>query len=109
MTKFSIGDVCRILGVKPHIVRYWEQEIGILSPEKDISGRRVFTTADLQLLFRIKYLVHERKYTVEGAAQKILEELDGRQADAKARIHVARNDLLSVLEKIRALRADRKE
>ena len=69
MMKFSIGGVCRILGVKPHVVRYWEQEIGVLSPEKDIAGRRVFTSGDLQLLFRIKYLVHERKYTVEDGGK----------------------------------------
>ena len=95
--------------MKPHVVRYWEKEIGILSPEKDIAGRRVFSSGDLQLLFRIKYLVHERRYTVEGAAQKILEESGGEEADAKARIHAARGDLLTLLEKIRVSRADSTE
>ncbi|MFP4114069.1 MAG: MerR family transcriptional regulator [Spirochaetota bacterium] len=102
MRRYSIGEVCEALGVKPHIVRYWEQEIGILSPSKDRGGRRAYTHADLQLLFRIKFLVQERKYTVQGAAMKILEEASGTQADAKARIHEVRGALLDLLGKVRA-------
>lgn len=106
MRGYSIGEVCRALGVKPHIVRYWEQEIGILSPPKDRGGRRAYTSADLQLLFRIKYLVQERKYTVKGAAMKILEESGGSAADAKARIQEVRGELLDLLGKIRGSHAD---
>ena len=106
MRRYSIGEVCRALGVKPHIVRYWEQEIGILSPGKDLAGRRAYTEADLQLLFRIKYLVHERRYTVKGAAMRIVEEAGGEAADAKARIHEVRGELLGVLGKIRRHDAD---
>ena len=84
----------------------WEQEIGLLSPSKDLGGRRVYTLADLQLLFRIKYLIQERKFTVEGAAQRLLEEMGGESADAKARIHGVRAELLRLLDKIRGDRAD---
>ncbi len=101
MRRYSIGEVCRILEVKPHIVRYWEQEIGILSPTKDIAGRREYCGADLQLLFRIKHLVQERRYTVQGAAMQILEEVSGSHADATARIRVVRNELLEMLDKVR--------
>lgn len=97
MQRWSIGEVCRALGVKPHIVRYWEQEIGILSPSKDLSGRRVYTLADVQLLFRVKHLVQDRKFTVYGAAQQILSETSGASGDAKAHIHRLRSDLLSML------------
>ena len=106
MKRYSIGEVCRALGVKPHIVRYWEQEIGILGPTKDLSGRRVYTQGDLQLLFRIKFLVYERKYTVQGAAMQILEETSGSRADAKARIHEMRGELLDLLGKVRQKDAD---
>ena len=98
MRHLSIGEVCRALGVKPHIVRYWEQEIGILSPSKDRGGRRSYSLSDLQLLFRIKYLIQERKFTVPGAAERLLEEVNGRSADAKARIHAVRAELLGVLD-----------
>jgi DNA-binding transcriptional MerR regulator len=108
MRGYSIGEACRALGVKPHIVRYWEREIGILSPTKDRGGRRVYTHADLQLLFRIKFLVQERKYTVKGAAMQILEEASGQRADAKARIHEVRGELLDLLGKVRANDADTK-
>jgi DNA-binding transcriptional MerR regulator len=108
MSHYTIGEVCRALDVKPHIVRYWEREIGILSPSKDLGGRRVYTVADLQLLFRIKYLVQERKFTVEGAAQRLLEEMSDQSANAKARVHAVRADLLCVLDKLRSGSADKK-
>ena len=106
MRHFTIGEVCRALDVKPHIVRYWEQEIGILSQSKDLGGRRIYTLADLQLLFRIKFLVQERKFTVEGAAQVLLNEVDGESADAKAQVHAVRAELLRLLDKIRHDSAD---
>lgn len=102
MKRYSIGQVCEALGVKPHIVRYWEQEIGILSPDKDRGGRRSYTESDLQLLFRIKYLIHERKYTVKGAAMRIVEESVGTTADVKARIREVRGELLGLLGRVRA-------
>ena len=106
MGRYSMGEVCRILGVKPHILRYWEQEIGLLSPTKDVTGRRTYTGADLQLMFRIKHLVQTRKYTVQGAELRIIDESSGARADAKARIHVIRYELLQVLCKVRKVRAD---
>ena len=106
MHHLTIGEVCRALEVKPHIVRYWEKEIGILSPSKDLGGRRIYTLADLQLLFRIKYLVQERKFTVDGAAQRLVEDVNGEFADAKAKVHAVRAELLSLLDKIRNNSAD---
>jgi len=106
MRHFTIGEVCRALEMKPHVVRYWEQEIGILSPSKDLGGRRVYTLADLQLLFRIKYLVQERKFTVEGAAQRLLEEMNDESANAKAKVHAVRAELLRLLDKIHQESAD---
>jgi DNA-binding transcriptional MerR regulator len=106
MHHFSIGEVCRALNVKPHIVRYWEKEIGILSPGKDRGGRRTYTLADMQLLFRIKYLVYERKFTVPGAAARLLEEAGGHAADAKARIHAVRAELLQALDRVRSSKVE---
>lgn len=101
MERFSIGQVCAALGVKPHVVRYWEQEIGILSPSKDLSGRRTYTRSDVLLLSRIKHLVQEKKFTVQGAAQQILLERSDAHADTRASIHEVRGELLDVLGKIR--------
>lgn len=102
MRRYLIGEVCAALGLKPHVLRYWEQQIGILSPAKNRAGRRVYTPADLQTLFRVKYLVQQRLFTLEGAANRILEESGGRSADAKARIQQLRQELLDALARIRA-------
>ncbi len=101
MKRYTIGQVCSILGVKPHVVRYWEQEIGMLSPTKNLSGRRTYSISDLQLLFRIKHLVQERRYTVGGAAQQILDERSGLRADARARINSVRGELIGLLDRLR--------
>jgi DNA-binding transcriptional MerR regulator len=108
MSGFTIGEVSHALGVKPHIVRYWEQEVGILSPSKDRGGRRVYSMADLQLLYRIKHLVQEKHYTVRGAADQILEERSDTHADARAEIGAVRAQLLELLQKVRTDSADNK-
>jgi DNA-binding transcriptional MerR regulator len=103
MRRFLIGEVCDTLGVKPHVLRYWEQQISLLSPAKNHAGRRVYSMADLQTLSRVKYLVHERRFTLEGAAQKILEEASGEVADAKASVQQLRERLIENLDGVRRL------
>lgn len=97
MDRLTIGEVCALLRVKPHVLRYWEQELELLSPEKDLSGRRSYSSHDLQILARIKHLVQDRKFTLDGARQKMYQELLGpdenRNADRKARIHAIRQEL----------------
>ncbi len=97
MRQFSLLHVSRILNLKPHVVRYWEQEIGLLSPKKDLNGRKYYRMRDLHLLFRIKFLIYERLFTVKGAQQKILRESQGRPADLKAEIHLLRDSVLASL------------
>jgi DNA-binding transcriptional MerR regulator len=99
--RYSLGAVCRLLEIKPHVLRYWEQEIDILSPEKDHGGRRVYSQSDVQLLFRIRHLVQERGYTVQAAGIKLLEEAEGEGANTKARIHEVRGELLHLLNRLR--------
>ncbi|MFP4383098.1 MAG: MerR family transcriptional regulator [Spirochaetia bacterium] len=101
MRHYSIGEVCEILKIKPHILRYWEKEIELLTPVKDRSGRRIYSFRDIQLLFRLRYLIYTKKYTVEGAKKKLLDELDGKQGNLKAEIMLQRDNLLSLLSKIK--------
>jgi len=101
MRRFLIGEVCDALGVKPHVVRYWEQQVAMLSPPKNKAGRRVYSPRDLQILFRIKYLIQKRMFTLEGAAQKILEEASGSKADRKANIQRLRETILDISVKNR--------
>lgn len=95
--KFSIGDVEKLTGIKQHILRYWEDNIPLLSPEKDEYGRRVYFQRDLDFVFRLKYLINEKKFTVEGAGAELLRELENAQStDATQIISKMRNELINI-------------
>jgi DNA-binding transcriptional MerR regulator len=71
---FKIGEVARIVGVKPYVLRYWETEFSILKPGKTRSKHRLYRRRDVELLLRIKDLLHTRRFTIEGARKKLREE-----------------------------------
>ncbi|HEX2090852.1 MAG TPA: MerR family transcriptional regulator [Longimicrobiaceae bacterium] len=73
---YSIGEVCELLGLKPHVLRYWETQFDAFSPAKNRQGNRVYRPRDLELIALIRRLVHEEGYTIEGARRRI-EELRG--------------------------------
>jgi DNA-binding transcriptional MerR regulator len=64
---FRIGEVSQIVGVEAYVLRYWESEFKGLSPRKSSSGQRMFRRRDVELLLQIKYLLYDRKFTIEGA------------------------------------------
>lgn len=64
---YSIGDVCEMLELKPHVLRYWESQFKVLSPNKNRSGNRVYTRRELEFVQLVKHLLYTEKYTVEGA------------------------------------------
>jgi len=68
--RYLVTEVCRKLGVKPHILRYWEQEFGI-KPARNSAGRRIYGEAQLERLQLIKHLVREEKLTVSGARRQL--------------------------------------
>ena len=74
MASFSIGEVEELTGIKSHVLRYWEEIIPSLSPQKDFSGRRIYSSRDLQIIFRLKYLIQEKKFTIEGARNQLIED-----------------------------------
>jgi DNA-binding transcriptional MerR regulator len=99
--RYTIGEVSQLLGVKQHVLRYWEEEVPFIAPKKSKSGRRVYTDRELQLLLRLKHLLYEKRYTIEGARERIWKETGSPQADLTARIAAVRSDLLSVGEKLK--------
>ena len=83
---YSIGEVCDLTGLKPHVLRYWETQFDILRPTKNRAGNRVFRPKDIELVMLVKNLLYEQKYTIEGANQKLLDmrregELEGGQQE----------------------------
>ncbi|HRN54356.1 MAG TPA: MerR family transcriptional regulator [Gemmatimonadaceae bacterium] len=71
---FSIGDVCELTELKPHVLRYWESQFKFLSPAKNRSGNRVYTRREVELVMLVKHLLYTEKYTIEGAKQKVDEQ-----------------------------------
>jgi DNA-binding transcriptional MerR regulator len=92
MDGYTIGDVERLLGVRAHVVRYWDKEIPLLQPKKDHSGKRIYSGRDLQILLRLKYLLYDRRFTIEGARDELFRERAGNQ-DLRAQIDALRSDL----------------
>jgi DNA-binding transcriptional MerR regulator len=74
---FKIGEVSELLGVEPYVLRYWETEFTVLSPKKSGTGHRLYRRKDVELLLRIKHLLRDKRFTIEGARQTL-------QAEAKA-------------------------
>jgi Predicted transcriptional regulators len=68
---FSIGDVCSLTDLKPHVLRYWESQFKFLHPAKNRSGNRVYQRKEVELILLVKQLLYEEKYTIDGARQKI--------------------------------------
>ncbi|MFN2375136.1 MAG: MerR family transcriptional regulator, partial [Candidatus Binatia bacterium] len=81
---FKIGEVARIVGVKPYVLRYWETEFSILKPGKTRSKHRLYRRRDVELLLRIKDLLHTRRFTIEGARKKLREEAAPEAANPQA-------------------------
>ncbi|HZT33280.1 MAG TPA: MerR family transcriptional regulator [Bryobacteraceae bacterium] len=71
---FRIGEVSGLLGVEPYVLRYWESEFPSLSPKKSGTGHRLYRRKDVELLLRIKHLLYEKRYTIEGARQTLQKE-----------------------------------
>lgn len=87
---YTISQIESLTGIKPHILRYWEEVIPGFTPQKDLNGRRLYTQQELNLINRIKFLIYEKKYTAEGAGRQILEESQQVQDNAEL-IHQIRN------------------
>ena len=68
---FKIGEVSELLGVEPYVLRYWETEFSVLQPKKSGTGHRLYRRKDVELLLRIKHLLKEKRYTIEGARQSL--------------------------------------
>ena len=68
---FSIGEVCALTDLKPHVLRYWESQFRFLSPAKNRSGNRVYKSREVELIMLVKHLLYNEKYTIEGARLRI--------------------------------------
>ena len=82
---FSIGEVCELTDLKPHVLRYWESQFRFLNPAKNRSGNRVYQRREIELILLVKHLLYTEKYTIEGARQKVDEHRKGGELRGAAR------------------------
>lgn len=93
MAQYTIGEVEQLTGIKPYILRYWEEVIPSFTPKKDESGRRLYNQRDIDIIRRLKYLIYTERYTIDGARSQIIKETQTSDAVTTA---------LSTIRQIRA-------
>lgn len=98
---FRIGEVSRLSGIKPYVLRFWESEFPALGPKKSGTGQRLYRRKDVELVFQIKRLLYEQRYTIEGARKM----LNGEPAPVVVRkgldagaVEELRRELVGILE-----------
>jgi len=96
---FSIGEVCELTDLKPHVLRYWESQFRFLNPAKNRSGNRVYQRREVELIQLVKHLLYTEKYTIDGARQKVEEQRRGGALRTAARSALT-------LQTLEALEAD---
>ena len=98
---YKASEVCQITDTQPYVLRFWESEFPQLAGEKNRSGQRVYRRADIDLVFRIKKLLYQERYTVAGARRRLTEREDrARRAEMRAALQRLRAGLEDVLRQL---------
>lgn len=85
---FKIGEVCELVGVQAHVLRYWETEFPMLSPQKNKSGQRSYRRRDVEMALRIKQLLYKEMFTIAGARKKLQSDLrEGSKTSPESSAH----------------------
>jgi len=87
---YRIKEVCSLTGLKPHVLRYWEQEFKDIKPIKSPKGQRLYKRKDLDTIITIKKLLYEKKYTIDGAKRFL--------SDKKRVVDEIKEDLMEILK-----------
>lgn len=70
---YRIGEAASLVGEKPHVLRYWETEFRALRPQKSAKGQRVYSRRDIETLQKVRHLLKDQRFTIEGAKKKLRE------------------------------------
>ena len=102
---FSIGEVCELTELKPHVLRYWESQFKFLSPAKNRSGNRVYQRREIEMVMLVKQLLYSEKFTIDGARRKLDEFRKGGEIKPAARnglnaevVQMIERDLRDIIE-----------
>ena len=105
----SISEVSEMVGVKPHVLRYWETQFSMLRPQKNRAGNRRYRADEIKLLLEIKELLYQRRFTIAGARRRLLDErrdapqveIGFDEAGRKMLLHEVRTELRRLLVSLR--------
>jgi DNA-binding transcriptional MerR regulator len=98
---YRIGEVADLVGVEPHVLRYWEQEFRSIRPQKSPKGQRVYSRKDVEKLLRVKELLYVEQYTIPGARRKLREGEPGEvESDADSELAAMRRELSALRAEI---------
>ena len=109
----SISEVAELVGVKQHVLRYWETQFSMLRPRKNRAGNRMYRPDEVKLLLRIRELLYGRRYTIAGARRTLLDErkestpqveLGFDEAERKLVIHEVKTELRQLVDRLRERR-----
>jgi DNA-binding transcriptional MerR regulator len=98
---FRIGEVAELVGVEPHVLRYWEREFRTIRPTKSAKGQRVYSRRDVENLMRVRELLYREGFTIAGAKKKLGRGEDEAEAAASGAAR-ARNELVAMRAEIEA-------
>ena len=100
---YRVGEVSQLVGVESYVLRYWEKMFPQLKPEKDESGQRVYTRSDIDMVLRIKNLLYEERYTIDGARKRLREgSKDRSKGRAKSESSEDVQELLTILKDVKS-------
>ncbi|MEE3184344.1 MAG: MerR family transcriptional regulator [Gemmatimonadota bacterium] len=97
---YSIGEVCDLTGLKAHVLRYWETQFELLRPTKNRAGNRIFRPKEVELILLMKHLLYEKKFTIDGARQRLLDMRKGGEILAVRRDMVDREFLAGMKQEL---------
>lgn len=105
---YRIGEVSSIVGVEPHVLRYWETEFRSVRPQKSAKGQRVYSRRDVETLLRVKDLLYRDKFTIAGARKRLRDggveppEPEVTSSAEAEKLRVALREIRSEVESLRA-------
>lgn len=97
---YSISEVSKLTDVKPYVLRFWEKEFSNLKPKKNRSGNRIYQQKEIDLINRIKKLLYDEGYTIEGARQQLR---NGRKRQGKVGRSSPKSSLSALKKEIKAI------
>ncbi len=106
---YLIGEVEQLTGIKPYVLRYWESVMPGFAPQKDSHGRRIYTQREIDIISRLKFLIYEKRFTIDGARKQLIHETElmDRATSGIEAIHKMRETLGTLYLELKTKRENR--